>query len=272
MAQWPDGPEIALPAGDVAEGVVRIGDTVRRPHQPTSAAVATYLNHLESVGFAGAPRYLGRDQRGRDVLSFIDGEVAGDPVEPWAAADAVLPSVGRLVRTLHEASDGWVPDVPLGTHVPGRPAPPFPEGERRLVSQKDVTAQNVVFRGGSAVALIDFDLVGWTTRSVDLANTAMHWAPLADPRDRGPAYEHVDVAERLRLLLEAYGTDSVSGAQLLDAAALRFGATYDSMRWNAAHLGGGWARMWDRGVGDLILRRVAWFAGARAELAAALRG
>jgi hypothetical protein len=30
------------------------------------------------------------------------------------------------------------------------------------------------------------------------------------------------------------------------------------MRWRAQQLGGGWARMWDEGVGDRILRRRAW--------------
>jgi hypothetical protein len=270
MAVWPDGPELALPAGDVTDGVVRVADTVRRPHQQTSAAVAAYLTHLESVGFDGAPRYLGRDERGRDVLSFIEGAVAGDPVERWAAGDNVLPGVGRLVRALHDASTGWVPQVALGAPVAGRPIPPLPEGEQRLVAQRDVTPQNVVFRGGCAAALIDFDLMGWTTRSVDLANTAMHWVPLSDPRDRGPAYQAIDVAGRLRLLLDGYGADVVTGAQLLDAAALRLGAAYDSMRWNAEHLGGGWARMWDAGVGEVILRRVTWFARVRADLAAAL--
>ena len=49
-------PETALPKGDVTEGVVRVGDTVRRPHQPQSLTVADYLDHLERVGFAGAPR------------------------------------------------------------------------------------------------------------------------------------------------------------------------------------------------------------------------
>jgi hypothetical protein len=59
---------------------------------------------------------------------------------------------------------------------------------------------------------------------------------------------------------------------LLGAASLRMGAAYDSMRWNAEHLGGGWARMWDEGVGEVIRRRAVWFADARAELAAALAG
>lgn len=57
-----------------------------------------------------------------------------------------------------------------------------------------------------------------------------------------------------------------------DAARLPSGAAYESMRWNAEHFGGGWPRMWDEGVGEVIRRRVAWFADVRAELAAALCG
>jgi len=171
MGAWPDGPEIVLPAGDVTEGVVRIGDTVRRPHQATSVAVTAYLEHLESVGFPGAPRCLGRDEQGRDVLSFVDGAAAGDPPEPWAATGAVPPGVGRL-----------------------------------------------------------------------------------------------------RLLIDGYGTDAVTGTQVLDPATLRFGASYESMRWNAEHLGGGWARMWEEGVGELIRRRAEWFAEVRDVFALALGG
>jgi hypothetical protein len=63
-------PEVELPRGDVTEGVVRVGATVRRPHQPQSLAVAGYLDHLERVGFEASPRYLGRDDAGRDVLTY----------------------------------------------------------------------------------------------------------------------------------------------------------------------------------------------------------
>jgi hypothetical protein len=267
---WPDGPEIELPAGDVTAGVVRIGDTVRRPHQPSSTAVADYLGHLEAVGFAGVPRYLGRDRQGRDVLTYLDGDVAGDPVEPWATVDDLLPGIGRLVRALHDASEGWVPSVELRP-PPGRPLPRFPDGEPRLVTHRDVTPQNLVFREGQAFGLIDFDLVGWTTRSVDLANTAMHCVPLCHPDDRGPAYPGIDVGARLRLLLDGYGRDAVSPELLLHACELRFGGLHASMQWNAAHLGGGWQRMWDEGAGEKIRRREAWFAAVRDDLARALR-
>lgn len=268
MTSFPDGPEIELPAGDVTVGVVRIGDTVRRPHQATSESVARYLAHLEAAGFDGAPRYLGTDDRGRDVLTFLDGDVPGDPIEPWAASDSVLPGVARLVRRLHDASDGFA--LPERELEPGRPAPRFPVGEARTVSQRDVTPQNTVFRAGEAWGLIDFDLSNWTTRSVDLANTAMHWVPLCDPSDRGPAHDGVDVGARLRLMLDAYGRDVVDTAQFLDAAELRFAGSYDVMHWAAVNLGGGWARMWDEGVGEVIRRRVAWFDSVRAEFAQAL--
>lgn len=266
-----DEDEIALPRGDVTEGVVRVGDTVRRPHQATSDAVADYLHHLESVGFDRAPRYLGRDEQGRDVLTFLDGAVADDNALPaWAAADAVLPSVARLTRALHDASQGYRPPHPFGSADPSRPVPRFPDGEPRLVAQRDITPGNTVFRDGAAWGLIDFDLSGWTTRSVDLANTAMHWVPLRDPTDRQPVHAGVDVGRRLRAMLDAYGRDLVPPALLIEACALRFAGAYEVMRWNAEHLGGGWRRMWDEGVGEVIARRVRWFAGVRDELEHAL--
>ena len=71
--------EIPLPGGDVTEGVVRLGDTVRRPLGDHSAQVHLVLRHLEASGFDGAPRLLGVDDRGREILTFVDGEVAGRP-------------------------------------------------------------------------------------------------------------------------------------------------------------------------------------------------
>jgi hypothetical protein len=265
---FPDGPEIELPAGDVTVGVVRIGDTVRRPHSAASEAVAAYLEHLHAAGFDGAPRHLGRDGEGRDVLTFLDGQVPGDPVQPWAAADDVLPGVGRLLRRLHDASEGYAP--PPLPREPGRPAPTLPDGEPRIVAHRDVTPQNTVFRDGDAWGVIDFDLSDYTTRSLDLANTAMHWVPLSAPVDRPAVYDGISVGDRLRRMLDGYGRDVVSADQLLRACELRFSGAYDAMRWAAENLGGGWQRMWDEGVGEKIQRRIGWFAEVRDDLRVAL--
>src|SRR5918998_4030776 len=69
-------PENDVPlTGGHASAVAMVGDTVRRSTGPWTPAVYALLRHLESVGFAGAPRVLGKDERGREPLSLVPGVV-----------------------------------------------------------------------------------------------------------------------------------------------------------------------------------------------------
>jgi hypothetical protein len=68
--------EVPLAGGHVTGGVVRVGSTVRRPAGPWSPSVHHFLTHLNDVGFDGAPRTLGFDEKGRHVLEFVPGDVA----------------------------------------------------------------------------------------------------------------------------------------------------------------------------------------------------
>jgi Ser/Thr protein kinase RdoA (MazF antagonist) len=272
-----DDPEVELPRGDVTEGVVRVGGTVRRPHQPQSLAVAGYLDHLERVGFDGSPRYLGRDARGRDVLTYLDGDVAGDPPERWAASDELLASVGRLLRRLHTASEGYLsdsgfapPDGSLWSHQRVRSPVPVPQLTPELVTHMDVTPQNVVVRDGRATGLVDFDMAGPAPRLLDAYNTAMHWVPLRPPVDVWPAWQGVDQAARLRRFADGYGLTRAERAALPNLGIERADVTWLRMKAAAETLGGGWARMWAEGVGDAIRRRQAWLSREKPRLLAAL--
>lgn len=267
--------EIPLPRGDVTEGVVRVGATVRRPRGAHSAAVAGYLRHLESVGFDGSPRWLGVDEQGRDILEYMEGDVPGAPPEPWSATDEVLAGVGRLLRALHDASAGYRPPpdaVWFGAEVtvelPAEVAE-LSEG-LDLVTQCDVTPQNVVFRDGVAVAVIDYDLTRPTTRLLDVVNTAMHWVPLKHPDDREEVYTGIDPARRLRILVDAYGLGPAERDRFVDTSQLAALRTWHRMKANAEQLGGGWRRMWDEGVGDRILRRRRWIVEERERIEIAL--
>jgi Phosphotransferase enzyme family len=267
--------EVPLVGGDVTEGLVRVGDTVRRPRQPWSDGVAAYLDHLAAVGFAGAPRWHGVDEAGRDILDFLPGAVPGSPPEPWSVTDPVLADVAALLRRLHAASESFVPpagarwfgtDIPV--ELPPDIGPLFDEPE--LVSHSDVTPQNVVFRAGRPAALIDFDMTRPTTRLADVVNTALHWVPLKHPLDRGDVYADLDIAARLRVFVDAYGLDAGRRAGFLDLARRGARRSWHLMHANARLRGGGWARMWDEGVGDQIRRRQEWLVADHDALAAAL--
>ncbi len=275
-ASWRDDgsqTEIPLLGGDVTEGVVRVGDTVRRPLTANSPFVHALLRHLEAVGFTGAPRFLGIDEAGREVLTFIDGEVAGRPRPPWIGDEDRMVSVARLIRAYDDAAATFVPPdgiepITLLTEVPGLPPPPATQPE--LVCHLDITPENVVFRDAKAVALIDFDLVQPATRADETSNLMLWWGPLFDPQDVEPVLRDLDVPRRCRMLADAYGMSDADRARVIEVTIMRTRRSWHVMKQLAEREGGGWLRMWNDGVGDVIRRREAWLGQNAAALQAAL--
>ena len=203
--------ELPLPGGMANRGrVVRIGDTVRRPLRDTSPATHALLRHLEAVGFDGAPRLLGVDEQDREVLGYIPGTVAIPPYPDWALTEEALVSVAQLLRAYHRAVASF---DPRPYAWPSSPPDAF-AGE--LVSHNDPNLDNVVFRDGRAVGLIDFDLSSPGSRLWDVACAARLWAPLRpDPRIRDT--RRGAVLRRFGLFVAAYGTDDLDLAQVTAA-------------------------------------------------------
>jgi aminoglycoside phosphotransferase (APT) family kinase protein len=260
-------PEIVLGGGDVTEGVVRVGDTVRRPARPSTPSVHALLRHLESVGFEGAPRVIGIDGLDREILTFIEGEAARRPLPDHAVTDETLVALARLLRRFHDAAATFTPP-PGAVWEDGSTGDDPPE----LIGHCDVTPENVIFRDSSPggrmlpYALIDFDMARPTTRLFDVVTTLRHWAPIADPLDLDPIQCRLDVGARLRLFSDAYGLGPRDRRRLLATARTRFDRSYLAMRHKAVTVGGGWARMWADGAGQRIRRAGAWLDAHEDEL------
>lgn len=190
-------------------GIIRRGDRIWRPAGPWSPAVHEYLRHLESAGFDGAPRFHGIEDD-REVLTFIEGEVAADP--HWhpghghrlpaytRSADALRAAAG-LLRWLHDASKGF---APARTEYRFHPHPPRP-GE--IVCHGDLGPWNTVYRAGLPVAFIDWDSAAPATALADLASAAWAFVPLAPARQLEEAgFEHPEeMPSRLAQFVAAYG-------------------------------------------------------------------
>jgi len=61
--------------------------------------VHALLRDLERVGFAGAPRFLGIDEIGREILTYIEGDVP-DNISP-SFRDRQLVEAAELLRRYH---------------------------------------------------------------------------------------------------------------------------------------------------------------------------
>jgi hypothetical protein len=194
--------EVELSGGAANAGAVtRIGDVVLRPTTPQTSTIAALLEHLHGVGFHGVPQPLGLAPDGRERLAFIPGDVPLPPFPSWSLTDRVLASTAALLRGFHDAQVAFV--APVGASWSSEMADSV---AGPLVCHNDVCPENVVFRRGTAVALLDFDFAAPGRPLHDLAQLAKMWVPLDTDQDAARyGRGRLDPFRRLRVVADAYG-------------------------------------------------------------------
>lgn len=218
-------------------GVVRVGDTVRRPRRPWSASVDALLAHLEAKGFDGAPRAVGYDERGRQVITYVSGVVDADPGDLDVAR---LRDVGRLIRRLHDATEDFVP--PRGSVWNVAIAPDRDD----LICHHDLAPWNLV-RTATSLIFIDWDGAGPGSRLWDLAYAAHGFTPLS-PR---AGLKDDEAAERLGALVGGYEVSGDDARRLVDLLAPRIRSMEELLGRGGASGAEPWRTLWEEGHGDL---------------------
>jgi hypothetical protein len=208
--------EIPLYGGNVST-VVRVGETVRRSTGPWTPAVHALLKHLEGVGYTGAPRAYGIDERGREILSFIEGECGSYPLAEHWTTDEALIAVAAMLRMFHDAQAGFRPTPGITWRAFGPPPP-----DTEVVCHHDAAPHNVVWRPDGTLAMIDFDLASPGARIYDVAYSAWTWIPLFSDQDsRTLGWMRPDRSRRLRLFADAYGLSSRDRARFVSVVRAR---------------------------------------------------
>lgn len=195
--------EMPLYGGNVT-GAARIGQTVRRTTGPWSTTVHTLLRHLEANGFTGAPRFIGMDEQGREILTFIKGEVGHYPLPHYMWSDDSLVAVAHFLRRYHDATVNYVPpaDAVWQFVYPDR-------SQREIICHGDVAPYNMIYQDSRPHALIDFDTAGPGPRLWDLAYAAYRFVPLSyaqDMQDLGLSDPLIQ-GSRLYLFCQTYGLE-----------------------------------------------------------------
>jgi Phosphotransferase enzyme family len=250
-----------------AGGVFRSGSDVLRPSNKHSRSILEFLSRLEAVGFDAAPSPVRLEPDGRERLRFIEGSVAVPPYPAWAQSDEALCSVATLIRQLHDASElidtsdlTWSPE--LADPVGGP-----------LICHNDVCLENVVFREGRAVALLDFDFAAPGRRTYDLAAFSRMCVPVDDEVNAARlGWEPADRPTRLRLVCDAYGLDSVRRSDVLESLSDAITHGGEFVRRHAEAGEPGFVQMWNEMGGmERFDRRRRWWAKHLPDFEAALR-
>ena len=170
--------EERLVGGNTHAEVVKVGDTVRRPTGPWTPGVHALLAHLERCGYGGAPRALGVDVQGREVLTYVTGAVVWPDRVGLVESDAALAEVAATIRAYHAAAASF-PDF-HGFAWSGRGADP--RGPAEILCHNDLAPWNLVHGGDGSWTFIDWDLAAPGRRSWDLALALLSLAPLMPDR------------------------------------------------------------------------------------------
>lgn len=163
--------EELLAGGNVSK-VYRSGHTIRRELKSNSNQIHTLLNHLASKGYDYAPKYLGIDDKGREILSFIEGEAGNYPCKKYMWSDDILQEIAKMLRHYHDA----VSDFPLDGSWESIDNTP---NQTEVLCHNDFAMYNIIFHNERPIGIIDFDVAGPGPRLWDIAYTLYTCVPLS---------------------------------------------------------------------------------------------
>ncbi|OTW89132.1 aminoglycoside phosphotransferase [Bacillus thuringiensis serovar cameroun] len=199
--------EEKLTGGNVSN-VYRSENTVRRELKPDSTKIHKLLRHLENKGFHYAPKFLGIDEKDREILSFIEGDAGNYPLKEYMWSNNVLKEIAKMLRLYHDA----VSDFPLLDDW--KPMDHTPHNIE-VLCHNDFAIYNIIFNNEKPVGIIDFDVAAPGPRMWDIAYTLYTCVPLSRVyyTESGEAV-HYDssqhagrIKERVKLFAQSYDKD-----------------------------------------------------------------
>ncbi|HEY6420851.1 MAG TPA: aminoglycoside phosphotransferase family protein [Candidatus Binataceae bacterium] len=169
------------------------------------------LDHLQAVGFSKAPRSLGIDQQGREVVSYLPGVVPVYPRHAWNhRSERALDATARLIREYHDAAQTFaLPENARWRGIVGAPA------GSEVICHNDLGPFNMVFGRGQPVGIIDWDNAAPGLRIWDVACALWRFTPLwgrdawwgGDWTGNGWTLPPAGKAKRMELFAESYGVE-----------------------------------------------------------------
>ena len=211
-------PQIEFEKSQHGDKVNRVGNKVHRKIGLWTPSVHALLKHLHSRGFLNVPEVLGFDHEGREILSYLEGEVGHDPLSLAARSDVALKTAARLLRAYHDHTVDFAKIQQGKWQFPAHP--PI-----EVICHGDYAPYNCVLQGDQVVGIIDFDTAHPGSRIWDIAYAVYRFAPLMTPGNPAGFGAQEEQIRRAKLFCQEYGLSDLS--QLIPTILERLGMLVD---------------------------------------------
>ncbi len=218
---------------------VKIGDTVHRQITENSEYIHKLLQFLEAKNYTWAPKYLGMDEQGREIIEYVEGYVPHGQEVPLATwSTETMSEIFQQIRKLH--------DITAGTEL---------AADEECAIHGDLNYSNTVYRDGRAVKFIDWDFARPGRRMYDVAYAIDQYLSIGEYEDETGAVGRARIA---RKLADAYGLSLAQRALLTDEMlnvflTIRQGQLSEAAKGKASAL-----RLVEAKIPELLLKQHAW--------------
>jgi hypothetical protein len=173
--------EIPFSSGESNRNVVKVGDTVRKEPAENCEFVRKVMTELTNNNFNYSPKYLGVDDKGREIMTYVEGEQMN---HTEISLDLMKQTFGAL-RQFH--------DIFSKSELKG--------AEETLI-HTDFAPWNLIVKDNKLVGVLDFDDVKPGRRISDVAYVC--WTFL-DIGSTDSNFTEEEVYRYLQDLIKAYG-------------------------------------------------------------------
>ena len=246
--------------------IVREADRVLRPGNAWTPYVHAFLKYLRENGVDNIPVPYGIREDGREVVSFVEGEVCPGPLPEALFNDTVLTEAAAWLRRCHDVGAAYVERL-TGKERWMLPA----RTPAEVMCHGDFAPYNVTFREGHVYGIIDFDTLHPGPRLWDFAYAAYRWTPFMAPSNPECREDLPGQLRRLRVFADGYGLSADERERLPEAMIERLRSLITYMRDEAAGGNEDMRKNIDAGHLALYERDIAYFGENAAKMTAALR-
>ncbi|WP_459476970.1 phosphotransferase [Clostridium saccharoperbutylacetonicum] len=200
-------------SGGNSTSVYKQNETVLREQKTWSSTIHRVLLHLEKVEYTNSPRFIGFDDMGREILSFVPGECKAN--YPFTNDKneqlSIIKKVAEIMRKYHDATlsfertdiDSWMFSYKGDL-------------EKEVICHNDIAPYNMTFVNNMPYGLIDFDTCCPAPRIWDIVYALYRFAPFSKKiyDDEKQEYRNYDVdgdkefrKKSIMVFFDAYGME-----------------------------------------------------------------